>query len=164
MKGPQAVSNSLSSAQYILSMLVDDLSDADFLVRPVPGANHIAWQIGHLIVSEQGLAKDSLVGAQYPALPPGFAEQHASEKATVDPPKGFKTKAEYMDLFNKTRLATIAAVGKLTEGDLDKPTPGKMAEYAPTLGHLLNMIANHDLMHAGQFSVLRRKLGKPHVM
>jgi hypothetical protein len=116
MKGPQAVSNSLSSAQYILSMLVADLSDADFLVRPVPGANHIAWQIGHLIVSEQGLAKDSLVGVQYPALPPGFAEQHASEKATVDPPKGFKTKAEYMDLFNKTRLATIAAMRPMRAG------------------------------------------------
>ncbi len=36
-----------------------------------------------------------------------------------------------------------------------------MARFAPTVGHLLLMLSNHDLMHAGQFSVLRRKLGKP---
>jgi hypothetical protein len=26
------------------------------------------------------------------------------------------------------------------------------------------MIPHHDLMYAGQFTVLRRKLGKPHIM
>ena len=33
--------------------------------------------------------------------------------------------------------------------------------YAPTLGKLLLLAADHTLMHAAQFSVVRRKLGKP---
>ena len=32
---------------------------------------------------------------------------------------------------------------------------------APTLGALLLLQSNHTLMHAGQFTVVRRKLGKP---
>ena len=34
-------------------------------------------------------------------------------------------------------------------------------EFAPTLGAMLLLNANHVMMHAGQFSVVRRKLGKP---
>ena len=36
-----------------------------------------------------------------------------------------------------------------------------MAQMAPTLGALLLLNANHVMMHAGQFTVVRRKLGKP---
>jgi uncharacterized damage-inducible protein DinB len=70
-------------------------------------------------------------------------------------------KDEYLKLFDEVRAATIAAVMKLTDADLDRPTTGSMKAYAPTLGVLLLMAANHTLMHAGQFSVIRRKLGKP---
>ena len=45
--------------------------------------------------------------------------------------------------------------------DLDKPTPGEMAKYAPTVGALFLLTSNHVMMHAGQFTVVRRKLGKP---
>jgi hypothetical protein len=145
-------------------MYLGDLSDADLLVRPAPGANHIAWQLGHLISGEIHLAKDQLTNAKYPALPQGFDEQHSKETAALEPAKGFLTKSQYLEMFNVTRKATIAAVGQLSQDDLDKPTTGKMADFAPTLAHLLLLIANHDLMHAGQFTVVRRKLGKPHIM
>jgi hypothetical protein len=52
-------------------------------------------------------------------------------------------------------------VEKLTDADLDKPTPGDWAQWAPNLGALLVLTANHTLMHAGQFSVTRRALNKP---
>ena len=49
----------------------------------------------------------------------------------------------------------------MRDADLDTPTTGPMAQWAPTLGAILLLTANHALMHAGQFSVVRRKLGKP---
>jgi hypothetical protein len=52
----------------------------------------------------------------------------------------------------------------MSDADLDKPTAGDMAKYAPTLGGLFLLQANHTLMHAGQFTVVRRKLGKPVVV
>jgi len=52
-------------------------------------------------------------------------------------------------------------VAKLSEADLDRPVTSNMAKVAPTVGSLLLLASNHVLMHAGQFTVVRRKLGKP---
>jgi hypothetical protein len=42
MKASDAIVTALSGTQQLLNMYLDDLSDADLLVRPAPGANHIA--------------------------------------------------------------------------------------------------------------------------
>src|SRR5712692_7670288 len=114
MNATDAIKTALTSTQDLLTWYVSDLSDADLLVRPVPNANHIAWQLGHLIASEGSLMSPSLPGAAYPELPAGFAEQHNKDTAAMEPPKGFKTKGEYVDLFNKVRGATVAALAKLS--------------------------------------------------
>jgi uncharacterized damage-inducible protein DinB len=160
MTGTDTIRTALKATQQLVTWFLGDLSDADLLVRPTPGANHIAWQIGHLIVSERSLG-GQLPGAAYPELPAGFAEQHSKETQATDPPAGFAGKATYVELFNRVRQATINAVGKLADADLDRPTQGSMAQYAPTLGALVLLVSNHSLMHGGQFSVVRRKLGKP---
>jgi hypothetical protein len=159
MNAKDAIKGSLIGTQQVLEMYLADLSDADLLVRPVPNANHIAWQLGHLIVSEHKTALGHLGGA--PELPAGFAEQHTKATAMADPPKGFGTKEQYLGLFKKIRSATIAGLAKLPEADLDKPVTGDVARLAPTVGALLVLMGNHTMMHAGQFSVVRRKLGKP---
>jgi hypothetical protein len=160
MNAKEVIRTALKGNQNMLNWYLSDLSDADLLVRPVPGANHIAWQLGHLIVSEIGLGTQYL-GAKYPELPAGFKEQHDKTTASQDPPKGFGTKAEYLALFEKIRPTTLAALDKLSEADLDKPLEGSMAKFFPTVGAFTLLFGNHLLMHAGQFSVVRRKLGKP---
>ena len=161
MKAIQVIETALNGTQFLTNQYLNDLSDADLLTRPTPGANHIAWQLGHLIASEIGLIRSQLPDAAYPELPSGFAEQHGKETAAQDPPKGFLTKQKYLDLFNRVREATKATVSKLSDTDLDKATTGNMAQFAPTLGTYLMLVSNHTLMHAGQFSVVRRRLGKP---
>jgi hypothetical protein len=161
MTAKDAIKNALTSTQHLLGWFLSDLSDADLLVRPVPAANHIAWQVGHLILAESGMLAPYLPTAKYPELPIGFSGQHGKDTAAAEPPRGFATKAEYLDLFNRTRAVTLAGVEQLPESDLDKPTSGRMAQIAPTVAALLQLTANHTLMHAGQFSVVRRKLGKP---
>jgi hypothetical protein len=163
MNAREAIQTALISTQNLLGWYVSDLSDADLLMRPVPAAHHIALQLGHVIASERFLVSAELPDAAYPELPAGFAEQHkpTSPAATADPPQGFGTKAEYLALFTKVREATLAALARLSDADLDRPAKGPLAKFAPTLGALLLLVSNHTLMHAGQFTVLRRKLGKP---
>jgi hypothetical protein len=163
MNAKEAIRIALTSTQNMVPRFLNDLSDADILVRPVPNANHIAWQLGHVIASECRLGQ-RLPGAEYPELPAGFAEQHTKHMASMDPPKGFGTKAQYLELFNKVREATLANLERLTEADFDKPTTGDISKMAPNLGSILLLTANHALMHVGQFTVVRRKLGKPNVM
>ena len=161
MTGSAAIQEVLKSTHFLLTQYLNDLSDADLLVRPVPGANHIAWQLGHLVVAERGLVTAEMPKAAYPELPAGFADAHAKGTASQDGPAGFRTKDEYLALLNAMRSASIATVGALTDADLDRASVGPMAKFAPTLAATFILVANHTLMHGGQITVVRRKLGKP---
>jgi hypothetical protein len=161
VNGVQTIQAALEGTRFLLNWFVEDFSDADLFVRPVPGANHAAWQIGNVIGGDKFLVTAQLPGAAYPELPAGFREAHGNDGAKKDGPEGFLSKAEYLALFDQVRGATIATVGGLTDADLDRPTTGPFAKFAPTLGQLLLLVSNHTLLHAGQISVIRRKLGKP---
>jgi len=160
VNGIEVIRASLAGTQHLLKWFVDDFSDADLLVRPVPNANHAAWQIGNVIGGDIFLVRDQFPDAAFPELPAGFLEKHGPEGTKDDGPAGFPTKAEYIALFDKVRAATIASLDALTDADLDRPTTGKMAQFAPTVGRLYLAVSDHTLMHAGQFSVIRRALGK----
>src|SRR5207237_518665 len=114
---------------------------------------------GHLIEGEVHLGA-ALPGATYPELPSSL---HGYDKTTAStsPAAGYLTKVQYLDWFNKVRAATIATVDKLNDADLDKANPGAMAKFAPLYADLIVLMANHTLMHAGQFTVVRRALNKP---
>jgi hypothetical protein len=159
MNGPQAIQAALEATKANLKMYLTDFTDADLLVRPVPGANHAAWQIGNVIAGDIYFIKPELPGTPYPDLPQGFLDLHGSKGTSKD--EGFLTRAEYLALFEKVRDATTDAAGRLTDADLDRPVTGPGKAFAPTLGRLFIVASNHTLMHAGQFSVIRRKLGKP---
>ncbi len=160
MNARDAIKIALTSTQGLLPQYLNDLSDEDLLVRPVPAANHIAWQLGHLIATE-AMMGDLIPGARYPELPAGLKSQMDGKSAKTPPPGGYLKKAEYVDWFNKVRSATVASVERLTDADLDKPTPGDFAQWAPTIGALLMLTATHTMMHGGQFTVVRRALNKP---
>ena len=126
MTAKDAIQQSRQSSQRVLGMLLDDLSDADLLIRPAPKANHIAWQLGHVIAAENRLL-GRLPGVTPPVLPDGFAERHSATASHQDSPQGFLRKAEYLDLYNKVREATLTALSQLPEADLDRPNTGPIA-------------------------------------
>jgi hypothetical protein len=86
MNAIAAVQKALDSTQQLTNWYLGDLSDVDLLVRPVPGANHIAWQFGHLIDAERSIVLSELPSAAYPELPAGFAEKHDTKNAKDDEP------------------------------------------------------------------------------
>ena len=141
----------------MFKMHLADLSDADLMVRPVPGANHANWQVGHLIVAETGMLTKS--GAKMPELPAGFAERYKKETSTSDDASKFATKADLIAQLEKVRAATIAFAKTVTTAQLDAPSP--FPQMAPTVADLLFLCSGHALMHVGQIQVLRRKLNKP---
>ena len=46
---------SVEMAHFITRSYVEDLTDAQLMLRSVPGTNHIAWQLGHMIGSVRGM-------------------------------------------------------------------------------------------------------------
>jgi hypothetical protein len=150
---------SIEMGHMVTRLYVEDLTDAELLVRSAPGANHIAWQLGHAI----GGVRELLValGRDAPALPDGFGAAYTRETAASDDPAKFAAKAEYLALMERMKAASLAAVDATADSELDAPGPEEMRVYAPTVGAVLMMLGSHWLMHAGQFVPIRRKLGKP---
>jgi hypothetical protein len=163
MNAKDAIRSATNLSSTVLKSYISDLEDADFMRRPSAGCNHIAWQLGHLIASEVQLLEGAAPGKGI-ELPAGFAEAHARDKASDDNPADFLSKAAYSDLFDKVRAASLAALDSYPEGDLDKPAPESLRSFCPTMGEVFNLIAIHPLMHAGQFVIVRRQLGKPILM
>ncbi|MEE9403497.1 MAG: DinB family protein [Algisphaera sp.] len=152
-----------ATSTMVLKAYVSDFSDADLMVRPGPGCNHAAWQLGHLIASECDLLEMAAPGAAF-KLPEGFADQHAKDKNNIDDASQFKTKSEYLALMDQVQAATVTAIENTNESDLDAPGPEAMREWCPTVGTLYVLITAHAMMHAGQLVPVRRALGKPILM
>ena len=163
MNTKDAIRASMDLSLNVIKTYVGDLTDADLLRRPTIGCNHLAWQLGHLINSESHLV-NSVCPGQGAVQPEGFAQRHSKENIASDDPKQFCTKQEYLDLFDSTRAATLKALEGLPDADLDLPSPEWIRSLCPTVGHFFALVGTHPMMHAGQFVVVRRQLGKPIVI
>lgn len=163
MNTRDAIAATLGMSTMALGRYLSDLNDADLMVRPAAGCNHIAWQLGHLIVSENRLLEGIAPGASI-ELPAGFAEKHDKSQVGNDNPADFCSKQQYLDLFDKVHAASLAAISKMSDTDLDAPAPEMFRPRFPTVGNVVILIATHGLMHAGQLVPVRRKLGKPVVI
>lgn len=162
MNAKDVLKQTMDFSQMVTSAYLDGLSEEDLMVRPVDGMNPIAWQLGHLVSSEQQMI--SALGHTMPELPAGFADAHNTDVAKSGSFSQPAKKAEYIALWEKTRAATKAALDATPEADLDKPGPEKMKEIAPTVGAVFVLAGLHGMMHAGQFVAVRRKLGKPNAI
>ncbi len=160
MNTKDAIRSSMNISDLVLKTYLSDLSDADLMTRPGEGCNHLAWQLGHLISSEVGLLQGLGVKAKV-ELPEGFAEAHTKETCGSDDASAFRTKEEYLSAYDTVREASRAALEEYPDADFDQPSAEHFRKMFPTQGDVFNLVATHPMMHAGQFAVARRKLGKP---
>jgi hypothetical protein len=159
MNAKDAIRITFDMSEQVIQAYLSDLDDSDLLVRAVPGMNHIAWQVGHLISTERYCAELLRPGTS-PPLPEGFEEAHGKDGARSDDRARFLTRDGYLALWKAQREATRAAIDAVPESDLDRTDPA-FPPYASTVGALLNMAGVHTLMHVGQFVAVRRLLNKP---
>lgn len=161
MNAHDVISGALASADFVLTQFLSDLSDDELLIRPVPQANHIAWQLGHLIRSQHSALQ---FFSAAPEIPESFLNAYEKTCAVKNDAASFHSKAEYLRHFAALKSASLAALAKLSAEECDEPGPESMRSYAPTKGSVFSMYAIHIMMHLGQFAVVRRKLNKPIIM
>jgi uncharacterized damage-inducible protein DinB len=163
MNTHEAIISNLQSARYVMSRYLEDFRDEELLARPHSGAHHVAWQLGHLILSEC-----QMVRAVRPEsacdLPAEFIAKHDKASAVKSQMADFYSKDVYISLMDKVRQATLEALKRTSQEDLSKPGPEAMRSYAPKVGSVFLAIANHEMMHSGQIAVVRRVLDKPVVI
>ncbi len=150
---------SLELPTQVIHAYLDDLTDEHLMLRPSEGTNHISWQLGHLISAENQMVESVCPGTM-PPLPDGFMEQHSKKKSTSDDPADFCTKAEYLEQMKIQRDGLLKVLSSLSDDDLQKPSPEHLQMMGPTVGSIIGFQAAHWMMHAGQWVIVRRNLGK----
>ena len=160
MNTKDLIRQTINTTDFVWKGYLADLSDADLLHRPVEGANHINWQLGHLIASEHALGNRVAADAM-PPLSEGFAEKYASENASQDDPACFESKATLLATQETQRAGLMKILDGLSDEDLDTPGPEAMRDFFPNFASLILAADVHWMMHAGQWAVTRRSLGKP---
>ena len=154
-----AIKTALDTANMITTSYLGDLTDAEMMHRPAPGSNHIKWQLGHLIASENQMINACYPDAM-PKLPPGFADKYSKETSKSDDPNAFDSKETLMKLYEQQRAGTLGLLDKVPVAELDSESPEAIRGYAPNFGAAFLMQDAHWMMHAGQWAVVRRQLGR----
>jgi hypothetical protein len=154
-----AINTALSMSKMISTSYLGDLTDEEMMHRPSDGCNHIKWQVGHLIASENNIINECFPDSM-PALPAGFAEKYTKETATSNDAAAFDSKDELLRLHDEQRAGTLALLEKVSDQELSKENTGPIKDFAPTVGAAFLMQDAHWLMHAGQWAVIRRQLGR----
>jgi hypothetical protein len=154
-----AVKKQCDIGDFMMDSYLSDITSEEMLKRPAPGANHIAWQLGHLISAETRLVEAAVPGSM-PALPTGFLERHTKDTAASDNPADFLSKEEYLKLAKSVRAGMLQALDSQSEEDLDKPVSGRVPPFVKRTGDCFVTAAGHWVLHSGQWVVLRRQLGR----
>jgi len=154
-----AIKAAIDTSNMISTSYLGDLTDEEMMHRPAPEANHIKWQVGHLIASENNMINQVAPGS-LPDLPEGFADKYNKETSKLDDASAFDSKADLLALHEKQRAATLAALEAIGDEEFDKAAPEAIQAYCPTVAHAFLMQDVHWMMHAGQWAVVRRQLGR----
>jgi len=162
MQHPQdAIAASLTMSLTLMKQYCADLSPAEYLHRPAPKANCTAWLLGHLILSERR-ALALLNVTDLPQLADGFDKRFGR---TDDAPGAaeFGDVTNLLALWEQHRTMLIDAVKRATLDTINKPLEKPQPIFA-TVGEMVNFMAQHATMHAGQITIIRRSLGRPPVV
>ena len=127
MNFKDAIRSTFNASDFLMHRYLEDLRRREILMRPVPEANHIAWQLGHVIASERHLVEAAVPGTM-PELPPGFVDRHskAGLRATTRPTSSLRR----VPGAGENRPSRHApALDRLTAADLDKPIEGRVPPF-----------------------------------
>jgi uncharacterized damage-inducible protein DinB len=122
--------------------------------------NHPAWQLGHLVSSERWMVEQVKPGSM-PKLPAGFDERYNPKNAGSQDSTGWLGNAELLKLAAEQRAGTLKVLDSLTDAELEQPGPEMLRMIAPTNAALIMLVATHWSNHSGQWTAVRRLLGKP---
>ena len=143
--------------------LIETVPHDLWYTMPPGTTTHVAWQVGHLAVSQYGLMlfrQRGRVEADI-ELMPGWLRKNfgrGSQPATANPNVKQPTPETLLEHFNAIHAQACAEVSRLPYATLIEPSDMPYAAYPIKLGALL-FSPLHESIHAGQIGILRRLHG-----
>ena len=167
---PVAVSERLAIAwrriefarNYSLILLAD-LDDDDWFWTPENFTTHIAWQVGHLAMSEYGLTLFRQRGRQdvdSQLMSGKFRKLFMRGTEPKQERESYPAPNEICQVLDRVHEQMRAEIAGFDGECLDDPVDAPHSAFATRYGALL-FAGDHEMLHAGQIGLLRRLMGKP---
>ena len=149
----------MDNIRDVLRRMLDATPAEHWLHQPFPGANHIAWTLGHLAWADDLVHRT--ITATDGGLPDpvdwaarfGWGSVPAANWDDSPSPETLRHTCEQRRGVLRDWLLA------LPEARLSEPPPGDLAGWFPCYGVLPAALAHHDAMHVGQLQVVRKHLG-----
>ncbi|TWT80895.1 DinB superfamily protein [Planctomycetes bacterium CA13] len=145
---------------YTLELLENTPRDLWFTI-PEGLPTHIAWQVGHLTVSQYGLLMFRIRGRQpddLDLIPSRFRKAYGRESAPNADPSSQPSPDELLERFAKVHADSLQVLSEVEPSALLEPIDMPYAAFPNKLGAVL-FCPIHEGIHAGQLGVLRRAHG-----
>ncbi len=148
--------------KYSRSLLVD-LEDDDWFWSPESFTTHIAWQVGHLAMSQYGLTlfqqrgRDLAVDREL--MSTRFRKLFMRGTQPVADPDTYPDPAEILATLDRVHGQMRKEIVNFDDDSLDEPLGPPHAAFATRYGALL-FAGDHEMIHSGQIGMLRRLMGK----
>ena len=156
-----AVHGQIEFARRYSLELLSNVPDELWQVVPAGAKSHIAWQVGHLAVSQYGLMLFRQRGRAEGDLElmPGWLRKRFG-RGSVPPtdPSEIPSKEALLECLNRIHEASLSALPTFTAEQLMEPTEMPYAAHPIKLGALL-FCPLHESIHSGQIGMLRRLHG-----
>lgn len=143
--------------------LLEGLNDDDWFWMPPEYPTHIAWQVGHLAMSEYGLTlfqqrgRDREVDAGL--MTSRFRKMFMRGTTPSADRETHPTPSEILETLERVHHQMRREVPTFSLDALDEPLGPPTSAFATRYGALL-FAGDHEMLHAGQIGVLRRLMGK----
>jgi hypothetical protein len=143
--------------------LIDSIPIELWYVRPENADTHLAWQVGHLAVSEYGLMLFRQRGrapGDLELMPGWLRKQFGRGSQPAPSSQNMPTPSELLDRLHAIHQQSLQEARQLSCATLREPTDMPYAAYPIKLGAML-FCPIHEALHAGQIGFLRRLHGLP---
>lgn len=148
-------------ARHYTRQLIDSIPLELWYQQPAGVATHVAWQVGHLAVSQYGLMLFRQRGrapGDLELMPGWLRKQFGRGSAPAVSAEGQPAPEELLARLTAIELQAFAEMPALTPQQLREPIDMPYAAYPIKLGALL-FSPIHEAIHAGQIGLLRRLHG-----
>jgi DinB superfamily len=159
----QAAVDRFTMAHRRVKDFTDDLTPDEWFWHPAEYVTHIAWQVGHLAVSDYNLCLRRLRGRtkeDETLIPDAFIEHFKLGSQPLAGSVNYPPIAEIKRVFDAVHAQAVKELAELSDEELDVPADPPHPIFKTKLG-AVDYASGHDLVHNGQIGLLRRLMGKP---
>ncbi|MEO8269689.1 MAG: DinB family protein [Aureliella sp.] len=161
LRGRDQVLHQMRWARHYTRQLLDSIPLDLWYHQPSGATTHVAWQVGHLAVSQYGLMlfrQRGRAAGDLEVMPGWLRKQFGRGTVPASTAQGQPSPEELLARLAAIEAQVLAELPSCTAESLREPIDMPYAAYPIKLGALL-FCPLHEALHAGQIGLLRRLLG-----